>query len=84
LQPFDRDWKKFVDAQMQPGDLAAIVRTSSGAGALQRLSGDKQQLYAAIDNAHWNIGLNRAGVRLFWPSETWAMRRSRLKARSWL
>ncbi|MDX6497135.1 MAG: hypothetical protein QOG23_395 [Blastocatellia bacterium] len=59
--------KKFVDAQMQPGDLAAIVRTSGGAGALQRLTADKRQLYAAIDKAHWNVGNNRAGVRIFGP-----------------
>ena len=31
-----RALKKFVDEQMQPGDLVAIIRTSGGMGALQR------------------------------------------------
>ncbi|HKB66676.1 MAG TPA: VWA domain-containing protein [Pyrinomonadaceae bacterium] len=60
--------KKFVDEQMQPGDLAAVVRTSGGSGALQRLTNDKQQLYAAIEKARWGGGdRNRAGVQLFAP-----------------
>ena len=60
--------KKFVAEQMQPGDLAAIVRTSGGSGALQRLTNDKQQLYAAIEKARWGGGdRNRAGVQLFAP-----------------
>src|SRR6266516_2619708 len=54
--------KKYVDEQMQPGDLAAIVRTGGGAGALQRLTSDKRQLYAAIENIHWRGFLNRVGV----------------------
>lgn len=57
--------KKFVDAQMQPGDLAAIVRTGGGSGALQRLTNDKQQLYAAIDKTRWRGDNNRAGVQTF-------------------
>jgi VWFA-related protein len=69
--------RKFVDAQMQPGDLAAIVRTSGGAGALQRLTADKRQLYAAIEKAHWNVGNNRAGVRIFGPKNLGDVRISR-------
>ena len=57
--------KKFVDERMQPGDLVAIVRTGEGSGALQRLTSDKAQLYAAIEKAHWTAHLNRVGVRLF-------------------
>ncbi len=60
--------KKYVDEQMQPGDLAAIVRTGGGSGALQRLTSDKRQLYAAIENVHWRVSYgNRAGVNLFLP-----------------
>ena len=59
---------KFVDEQMQAGDLAAIVRTSGGSGALQRLTNDKQQLYAAIEKARWDgADHNRAGAQLFAP-----------------
>lgn len=48
--------KKFVDEQMQPGDLAAIIRTAAGTGALQQFTGDKRQLYAAIERIRWNPG----------------------------
>jgi VWFA-related protein len=46
--------KKFVDQQMQPGDLVAIIRTSSGAGVLQQFTADKRQLYAAIEKVRWS------------------------------
>ena len=46
--------KKFVDEQMQDGDLVAIIRTGAGAGALQQFTGDKRQLYAAIERVRWN------------------------------
>ncbi|HVQ27186.1 MAG TPA: VWA domain-containing protein, partial [Planctomycetota bacterium] len=40
--------RKFVDEQMEPGDLVAIVRTRGGIGALQQFTVDKEQLRAAI------------------------------------
>lgn len=45
--------KKFVDEQIQPGDLVAITRTSAGAGALQQFTSDKRMLYAAIGRIRW-------------------------------
>lgn len=45
--------KKFVERQMQPGDLVAIVRTAGGMGALQQFTTDKRQLNAAIDRIRW-------------------------------
>lgn len=48
--------KKFVDEQMQPGDLAAIIRTGAGMGALQQFTNDKRQLYAAIERVRWKPG----------------------------
>jgi len=45
--------KKFVDEQLQPGDLAAIIRTSAGTGALQQFTADKRQLYAVIERVRW-------------------------------
>jgi VWFA-related protein len=45
--------KKFVDEQMQPGDLVAIFRTSGGIGALQQFTADKRQLYSAIEHVRW-------------------------------
>lgn len=41
--------RKFVDEQMQPGDLVAIIRAGGGMGALQQFTADKRQLYPAID-----------------------------------
>jgi len=63
-----RSLRKFVDEQMQPGDLVAIVRTGSGVGALQQFTSDKQLLYAAIDRLQWNVQ-GRAGTSAFAPLE---------------
>jgi VWFA-related protein len=46
--------KKFVDTQMLPGDLVAIIRTGGGVGALQQFTSDKRLLHAAIDKIRWN------------------------------
>jgi VWFA-related protein len=54
---------KFVDGQMQPGDLVAIIRTGAGTGALQQFTGDKRLLYAAIERIRWNpSGVARVGA----------------------
>ncbi len=58
--------KKFVAEQMQPGDLAAVVRTGAGMGAFQGFSADKRLLNAAIDRVKWNP-LGRGGVAAFAP-----------------
>ena len=63
-----RALKKFVDEQMQPGDLVAIIRTSGGMGALQQFTSDKRQLYAAIDRVKFYMN-GRAGVSAFAPIE---------------
>jgi VWFA-related protein len=58
--------RKFVDEQMQPGDLVAIIRTKGGMGALQQFTSDKRQLHAAIDRMKWNP-TGRAGITAFAP-----------------
>ncbi|HEY3134840.1 MAG TPA: VWA domain-containing protein [Blastocatellia bacterium] len=53
--PFVRQaLKKFVDEQMQPGDLVAIIRTGAGIGALQMFTADKRILYAATERVRWS------------------------------
>ncbi len=47
--------KKFLDEQLQPDDLVAIIRTSGGMGALQSFTTDRRQLYAAVDKVKWNL-----------------------------
>ncbi|MCA1594387.1 MAG: VWA domain-containing protein [Acidobacteria bacterium] len=61
--------KKFVDEQMQPSDLVAIMRTSAGMGALQQFTSDKRLLYAAIERVRW-YPAGRAGVSAFAPIES--------------
>ena len=63
-----RALKKFVDEQMQAGDLVAIIRTSGGMGALQQFTADKRQLYAAIERVKWNA-IGRSGISAFAPIE---------------
>ncbi|MEP6787813.1 MAG: VWA domain-containing protein [Acidobacteriota bacterium] len=59
-----RALKKFVDEQMQSGDLVTITRTGSGVGALQQFTSDKRVLYAAIERIKWNP-LGYAGTSPF-------------------
>jgi VWFA-related protein len=63
-----RALKKFVDEQMRPGDLVAVMRTSAGVGALQQFTTDKQLLHRAIERVRWNPQ-GRAGVSPFEPLE---------------
>ena len=58
--------KKFVDEQMQPDDLVAILRTGSSEGALQQFTSDKRLLFAAISKIRWNI-MGRGSIWLFEP-----------------
>ena len=57
--------RKFVDEQMQPNDLVAILRTSASGGA-HNFTSDKRQLYAAIERVRWypqgRGGLSAAGT----------------------
>lgn len=50
-----RALRKFVDEQMEEGDLVAIIRTGAGIGALQQFTADKRMLYAAIEKIQWNM-----------------------------
>jgi VWFA-related protein len=49
-----RALKKFVETQMAPGDLVAIIRTGVGVGALQQFTTDKRLLLASIQRIRWN------------------------------
>lgn len=58
--------KKFVNEQVQDGDLVAVIRTGSGIGALQAFTSDKAQMLAAIDKIKWNPQ-GRGGISTFSP-----------------
>ena len=59
--------KTFVDEQMQPNDLVAIVVAGNGAGSLQQFTSDKRLLRAAIEKIRWNPQ-GRAGITPFAPA----------------
>lgn len=63
-----RALKKFVDEQMQDGDLVAIIRTGAGIGALQQFTADRRMLYAAIEKVKWNP-MGSGGISVFAPIE---------------
>jgi VWFA-related protein len=50
-----RALKEFVDADVQPGDLVAILRTAGSLGVLQQFTNDKRLLYAAIDRIRYVV-----------------------------
>jgi VWFA-related protein len=52
--------KKWVDHEMQPGDLVSIVRTNAATGALQQFTNDKRLLHTAINHLKFQPG--RVGV----------------------
>jgi VWFA-related protein len=58
--------KKWVDDEMQPGDMVAVIRTGAGMGALQQFTNDKRILYAAIDRVKFN-SFGRVGISSFAP-----------------
>jgi VWFA-related protein len=58
--------RKFVDQQIEPGDLVAIIRSGAGIGALQQFTTDKRQLYAAIESLRWNPQ-GTGGISAFQP-----------------
>lgn len=63
-----RTLRKYLDENMQEGDLVAIIRTGAGIGALQQFTSDKRVLYAAIERVKWNP-LGRGGIGAFAPIE---------------
>src|SRR5271165_745116 len=63
--------QKFVERQIQPGDLVAVCRTSAGSGAQQQFTADKRVLLSVIDGLRWNPN-GRAGVSFFEPYGTYS------------
>jgi VWFA-related protein len=53
--------RKFVNEQLQPNDLVAIIRTGGEMGALQQFTNDKRLLSRAVENLRWNM-CNRVGI----------------------
>jgi len=47
--------RNFVDREVQPGDLVAILRTGAGVGALQQFTTDRRMLHAAVEHVRFNM-----------------------------
>jgi VWFA-related protein len=58
--------RKFIDEQVQPEDMVAIIRTAGDVGALQQFTSDKRRLYAALDRLRW-YWRSRVGLDAFSP-----------------
>lgn len=61
--------RKYVDEQLQPNDLVAIIRTGGEIGSLQQFTNDKRLLRDAIDHVKWNP-CSRTGIDVFTPVGT--------------
>jgi len=61
--------KEFVENQMQPNDLVAIVQTTKASGALQQFTSDKKRLLATIERITW-FGAGRGALSPFAPVNT--------------
>ena len=56
--------RRYVETQIEPGDLVAIIRTAGGVGTLQQFTRDRRLLHAAIDRVRWSLQ-SRSGVAAF-------------------
>jgi VWFA-related protein len=59
-----RGLHKFIDTQLQPTDLVALVRTSAPGGTLQPFTTDRRLLHAQVDGMRWTA-MSRNGVESF-------------------
>ncbi len=59
-----RQLRKFIEEQMLPNDLVAIIRTGGEVGALQQFTNDKRILFRAIENVRWSQN-SRVGISTF-------------------
>lgn len=63
-----RGLRAFVERELLPTDLVALVRTGKSMGSLQSFTTDRRVLYAGIDGLQWNF-LSRNGIESFEPIE---------------
>jgi len=59
---------RYVDTQMESGDVVAIVRTGGGTGALQQFTTDKRLLHRAADAVQWSFRSRVSSFRAVEPT----------------
>ena len=64
LYSVKRGLHQFIDREVQPGDLVALVRTGGSIAGLQPFTTDRRVLHAAVDNLKWNA-FSRSAVEAF-------------------
>ena len=74
---------KYIDTQIEPGDLVAIIRTAGGIGALQQFTTDKRLLHFAADRLQWDFR-SRQGLGVFGPGEATGRELAGLNSADWL
>lgn len=70
LQNTQRALHAFVERELRPADIVALVRTGGAGGGRQPFTTDRRVLHAAIDGLRWN-GASRTGVEAFEPINSW-------------
>ncbi len=66
FEPARKALHKFIDNDIQPRDLVALVRTSSPGGMLKPFTTDRRLLHAQVDAMQWTLN-SRNGVEPFTP-----------------
>lgn len=64
IGPLKIQLRKFIDQQMQPNDLVAIIRTGGEVGALQQFTTDKRLLHRAVERLRRHT-CSRMGTTVF-------------------
>src|SRR4051794_31489806 len=60
----------FVDRELRPADLVAVVRTGGAGGGLQPFTTDRRVIHSVINGLSWN-GQSRNGVEPFQAMNQW-------------
>ncbi len=63
-----RQLRKFIENELQPNDLVAIIRTGGQMGALQQFTTDRRVLIRAVDQLRWSP-CGRMGISVFRPAQ---------------
>jgi VWFA-related protein len=61
MSPVRRAIQKWIEEEMQPNDLVALVMTGGGEGALQQFTNDRRLLLAAVNRIQYNVA-SRVGT----------------------
>jgi VWFA-related protein len=54
VAPLRASLRKYIEEQVRPGDLVAVIRTASDAGGLQQFTSDKRQMLAAVERVRYS------------------------------